>query len=112
MAKAKSSRRRTKAGERRRDEARGPGGPRYGGTAWKRADERAPDERFGHTRIDRAADLRGAGAPEPSARGSEEASFAAASTSGAVSAGENLGIGRGAGAKRSPRHRAPSRRQR
>lgn len=42
------------AGERARDEKRDGAGPQYGGEAWKVADERAPDERFGHARNDDA----------------------------------------------------------
>ncbi len=39
--------------ERHRDEQRTDGGPRYGGEAWKVADERG-DNRFGHARNDDA----------------------------------------------------------
>ncbi|MBX3158014.1 MAG: hypothetical protein KF773_18745 [Deltaproteobacteria bacterium] len=105
--------RRKKAGERRRDEARGPGGPRYGGTSWKRADERAPDERFGRTRSDRAGDLLGIGAGDPAEREPREASFAAPWTAGYVSGGEVIGIRRAVATdEKHPRRRAPSRRRR
>lgn len=42
------------AGERARDEQRADRGPAYGGEAWEVADERAPEERYGHARNDDA----------------------------------------------------------
>lgn len=45
------------AGERARDEQRAGGGPRYGGEGWDAADQRKPEERFGHARNDDADPL-------------------------------------------------------
>jgi hypothetical protein len=73
-----------RAGERKRDEERDEGGPRYGGEAWKVADERG-DDRYGHARNDDAepSELVKADPDVEDADGSVESS------------GEQAGIGRG-----------------
>jgi len=85
--------------ERARDERRESGGPRYGGGAWRVADERG-DQRFGHARNDDADPSELApGAAEndddesPSAADPE---LAAAEAAGEIeSGGEREGFGRG-----------------
>jgi hypothetical protein len=85
--------------ERTRDEQRQGGGPRYGGGAWRVADERG-DQRFGHARNDDAdpSELaRGAAENDddesPSAADPE---LAAAEAAGAIeSGGQREGFGRG-----------------
>jgi hypothetical protein len=75
-------------GERARDEARGRGGPRYGGTHWQAADARGPDERYGHTRAD-DTQLEASGADDQDPR---EASFAGPQRP--VAGGNQIGVGR------------------
>jgi hypothetical protein len=44
----------SRAGERKRDEARDDSAPKFAGGEWDLADEREPDERFGKSRSDNA----------------------------------------------------------
>ena len=99
------------AGERARDEERDDGGPRYGGEAWKVADERG-DKRFGHARNDDAdpSELtKGTGAvdddewpgsdssPQTDASGEAEVAKQTAATDDGdtESSGQRAGFGRG-----------------
>ena len=99
--------------ERARDEARQGGGPRYGGGAWKVADERG-EQRFGHARNDDADPSELApGAAEndddesPSAADPELAS--AEQNAEIESGGQRAGFGRGE-EPRKPKSREKARR--